>query len=548
MNEYDIGEAFSKIENELISSMIRNMDKHRAEETQYGYEWSMWQTEQLKALERYKRANLKKYPNRFKNINEQITALIQTAHDTGSMKQEEAILKAIKNGFKGFKKPAKGINGEFFKLNERKLEALIEATINDMERAETAILRMSNDKYRSAIYDAQVFYNTGAGTYEKALDMATKTMLSAGLNCIEYKNGSRHRLKEYAGMALRTASTRAYLYGEGQMRQKWGVHTVIVAKRTNPCPKCLPFVGKIMIDDVWSGGSARDGPYPLISAAIAAGLYHPNCKDIHTTYFPGISEPPDDTWTEAELKDIEQFNKDEAKHQYVSRQVEKFGRLEKYSLDKENKKIYGVRRKEWEAKYRNDKDLVDKKFKSSNIKNIELPPDIMDIRGMSEDTKKAISNAFDVISSEYNIIINKCIVKSLGKGNDIVPLQFQALNVGGYYESAIIINRDYCFNDFEERIMKNFNSGALASKNIEDVIAHEIAHIMTFQQCETYGQFVAAEDEVRELFKRGMSRYADSTYDGAETIAEAFVRYRRGEKLPDNIMELLKKYILRWKK
>lgn len=274
MNEYDIGEAFSKIENELISSMVHNMDRHRAEETQYGYEWSMWQTEQLKALERYKRANLKKYPNQFKNINEQITALIQTAHDTGSMEQEEAILKAIKNGFKGFKKPGKGISGEFFRLNERKLEALIEATINDMERAETAILRMANDKYRSAIYDAQVFYNTGAGTYEKALDMATKAMLSAGLNCIEYKNGSRHRLKEYAGMALRTASTRAYLYGEGQMRQKWGVHTVIVAKRTNPCPKCLPFVGKVMIDDVWSGGSARDGPYPLISAAIAAGLYH----------------------------------------------------------------------------------------------------------------------------------------------------------------------------------------------------------------------------------------------------------------------------------
>lgn len=274
MNEYDIGEAFSKIENELISSMIHNMDRHRAEETQYGYEWSMWQTEQLKALEGYKRANLKKYPNKFKNINEQITALIQTAHDTGSMEQEEAILKAIKNGFKGFKKPGKGISGEFFRLNERKLEALIDATINDMERAETAILRMANDKYRSAIYDAQVFYNTGAGTYEKALDMATKAMLSAGLNCIEYKNGSRHRLKEYAGMALRTASTRAYLYGEGQMRQKWGVHTVIVAKRTNPCPKCLPFVGKVMIDDVWSGGSARDGPYPLISAAIAAGLYH----------------------------------------------------------------------------------------------------------------------------------------------------------------------------------------------------------------------------------------------------------------------------------
>ena len=29
--EYDIGKAFDKIENELIASMIRNMDRHRAE-------------------------------------------------------------------------------------------------------------------------------------------------------------------------------------------------------------------------------------------------------------------------------------------------------------------------------------------------------------------------------------------------------------------------------------------------------------------------------------------------------------------------------------
>ena len=68
-------------------------------------------------------------------------------------------------------------------------------------------------------------------------------------------------------------------------------------KRGNPCPKCLPFVGKILIDDVWSGGSSEDGSYPLMSSAMAAGLYHPNCKDNHTTYFPGISTPPDDKFS-----------------------------------------------------------------------------------------------------------------------------------------------------------------------------------------------------------------------------------------------------------
>lgn len=53
-NEYNIGAAFQAIEDELIKCMIRNMDRHRAEETKEGIEWSMWQTEQLKALERYK--------------------------------------------------------------------------------------------------------------------------------------------------------------------------------------------------------------------------------------------------------------------------------------------------------------------------------------------------------------------------------------------------------------------------------------------------------------------------------------------------------------
>lgn len=94
-------------------------------------------------------------------------------------------------------------------------------------------------------------------------------------------------------MAIQTASKRAYLTGEGEMRQSWGISTVIMNKRANACPKCLPFVGKVLIDDVWSGGKASDGPYPLMSSAMAAGLYHPNCKDVHTTYFPELDDEPD---------------------------------------------------------------------------------------------------------------------------------------------------------------------------------------------------------------------------------------------------------------
>ena len=276
-NEYDLSAAFQAIEDELIASMIRNITRHRAEETEEGIQWSMWQAEQLKALEKYRRSNEKRFHAEFGCLNKQIEELIRQSNKVGGMEQEQQILKAIKDGFKLYgKTPVKeAMSAAFFRLNERKLNALIEATTHDMRKAETAILRMANDQYRKIIYNAQVYANSGAGTYEKAVDMATKDMLSAGLKCVQYANGARHTLSDYADMAIRTASKRAYLQGEGEKRQEWGISTVIVNKRGNACPLCLPFVGKVFIDDVWGGGRRSDGRYPLLSEAIAAGLYHP---------------------------------------------------------------------------------------------------------------------------------------------------------------------------------------------------------------------------------------------------------------------------------
>lgn len=345
--DYDIEKAFKAIEDELIDSMMRNLASHRAEETDMGFNWSQWQVEQLKALEKYKAQNKKKFTKSFSNINDSIDAMIFAARQEGGTEQEQKILRALKKGLKA-SKVSQGAEGAFFRLNTRKLNALIKATKSDFNRAEKAMLRMSEDKYRQIIFDAQVYANTGAGTYEKAVDMATKDFLKAGINCIEYANGARHTMKDYAKMAIQTANKRAYLTGEGEMRQSWGISTVIMNKRANACPKCLPFVGKILIDDVWSGGKASDGPYPLMSSAMAAGLYHPNCKDVHTTYFHELDDEPDSKFTKEELEQVKEDYKQDQKRQYAGRMVEQFNRLSKYSLDPDNKKMYGVRKEQWE--------------------------------------------------------------------------------------------------------------------------------------------------------------------------------------------------------
>lgn len=290
-SEYDIGKAFEAIESELISSMMRNLQRHKVEEIEEEKQWEMWQALQLKALEKYKKENKKKFSAAFPKINEAIESIIRQAKELGGMEQENAILKAIQKGESlDRKNVGDGLYADFFRVNERKLGSLIDATTNDMDKAETAVLRRANDQYRKIIFNAQAYANTGAGTYEKAVDMATKDFLARGIDCIEYKNGARHNISDYAKMAIRTASKRAYLQGEGNKRKEWEHSLVIVNKRGNACPKCAPFCGKIFIDDVWSGGKKSDGSYPLLSTAIKAGLYHPNCKDSHTTYFPKTSK------------------------------------------------------------------------------------------------------------------------------------------------------------------------------------------------------------------------------------------------------------------
>lgn len=366
MSDYNIKEAFERIENELIDSMMRNFSRHRAEETKEGYNWTQWQAEQLKSLEEYRKHNAKKFGKRFKTINGKVEEMIHTAKADGNASQEAEILEAVKDGFKAPKKPSAHSTAEFFKVNDRKLDALVKSTTDDLKRAETAVLRMSNDKYRKAIFNAQVAMNTGAVTYEKAVDMACKDMLNAGLNCVEYKNGARHTLSDYADMAVKTANKRAYLRGEGEKRAKWGVSLVVVNSRQGGCPDCAKYIGKVFIDDVYSNGKKSDGNYPLLSTAIKNGLFHPRCKDSTSTYYPELDdlEAP---LSEDEIKELDRQRGIEEKQQYAQRQAERFDRRAEYSLDEDNKRIAQTRADEWHDRA----DMLEEKAKQFSLKTDE---------------------------------------------------------------------------------------------------------------------------------------------------------------------------------
>lgn len=422
MADYDISKAFETIENELIDSMMRNFKHHRAEEEKEGYNWSQWQSEQLKSLEQYRRTNQKKYGKQFSTLNKKIEEMLKTAMADGNAKQEAEILKAIKKGF-NVGKVSPSATGEFFKVNDRKLDALINATKSDMKKAETAILRMSNDKYRKAIFTAQVYANSGAGTYEKAVDMAVKDMLQAGLNCVEYRNGARHTLSDYADMAIRTANKRAYLYGEGQKRQEWGISLVVVNSRQGGCPDCAQYIGRVFIDDVYSGGSKADGNYPLLSEAIAGGLFHPRCKDSTSTYYEGITslEPV----SSEELTQMEERETLETKQQNAERQEKRYNRLAQHSLDENNKIKYQNRADDWHTSNEKYKEKLDEIIENSSESGIINNKDLIGTNVFSisakqkllEDERKIAENEFET-AIIYDAVGNRKYLKK-GKVDEV---------------------------------------------------------------------------------------------------------------------------------
>lgn len=99
---------------------------------------------------------------------------------------------------------------------------------------------------------------------------------------------------------------------------------------------------------MWSGGKASDGPYPLMSSAMAAWLYHPNCKDAHTTYFPELDDEPDSKFSKKELEQVKEDYRQDQKQQYAGRMAEQYGRLSEFSLDLDNQKMYADKKEQWE--------------------------------------------------------------------------------------------------------------------------------------------------------------------------------------------------------
>ena len=375
---YDIAEALRKMEEELIQSMKRNLQRHLKEEDAEVFDWTQWQAKKLNSIARYRAQNRHIIGSYISTIPQQIEDMIRQSYETGKQQEEIRILKAIRQGYLAAAGTAGEVSTGFFTVNERKLNALVKATQGEMHKAVSSILRYQDDIYRQTIFRSAAQFNMGGKTLGQAVDAAVQDFLAQGIRNIRYKDGRYVNIASYAEMALRTANLRANIQGEAAKRDAWGICTVKLSAHGSACPKCIPWQGKVYYDDVYGSVPVpKDGKYPLLSTAIAGGALHPNCKNGVHTWFEGINQPPREM-TQEEIDEANRRYDLEQQQRYCERNVRKYKRLKLGAIDPENAAKYAAQEQAWRKRLnslvKENKDVLRMDYRRLKVYDAPAPP------------------------------------------------------------------------------------------------------------------------------------------------------------------------------
>ena len=356
-NPYDINMVFAELEQELIIKFKRNMHK-------YTDTSDMWQAMKMKDLENYRREVAKSIDKATKQAKRLSKIVLRDEFLAGADK--------VDSFMKQFNLSIKTTSADdFFRLNRRKLNTMLETVYEDLDKASHAVYRQMDDVYRQTMFKAEIAKNSGVYTPEQAVDVATKDFLEKGINCIKYANGAHVNIASYAEMVIRTSGKRANMMAEGARNQEWGVTTIQITQHGSTCPLCSAWQGRVLIDDVYSGGKASDGNYPLLSTAMAEGLFHPNCRHGSGTFFEGISSAPEPYST----IEVEEKYKKEQEQRYNERKIREWKRKANGSLDEGNRRKAEEKVKYWQGRQRKllgENDWLRRNYSRESTKGIGL--------------------------------------------------------------------------------------------------------------------------------------------------------------------------------
>ena len=476
------------------------------------------------------------------------------------------------------------INAEFIPYEENRqlqqiTDAIIQQCLEDLENVTKSlgfyldyngrkILTPLSQVYTNYLDNACFDVVTGAFDYGSVLRRVVTQLTNSGLRKLEYGSGYASRVEGAARRAVMTGVANLTREIADYNAKKLGTEYFEVEWHAGARPAHSVWQGR-----VWT----KEQLYSVCGLGTVTGLLGANCYHTYYPFFPGISERNwSDDWLEEqnrkESKPKEFQGKEytlyEAKQRQrqmetaMRAQREKVQMLQDSGADRQEVMLqkakyqgqlneYAVFSRKMGLKEERERIYIDGRGKIAPSQydqkmRISIPGTVSKEARLSKEIESKINEALKKLDSEYIIYLDLIESEALEKGDIFVTGAY--LDDEGMLRHSMVINRRRNFENIEMQMRSRYNKGVMAGRNFEDYIAHEMAHIMPFQNCITAEDYMELNAKIKSQFIKGISKYADKKRDGRESLAEAFVRYRNGEVIPNEARKLIEKYILPWRR
>jgi hypothetical protein len=252
-------------------------------------DWALIKEAQLGQLRRKAQLEVKKLDRGLTSIDGQI----QDAYKAGTTGAEVTI------------------DSAFFHVNTAAMKALAAEKAKAIGSTHFQILRRTVDAYRDAVSEGVSLSASGVLTRRQGAMKALDQLTERGFGHFVDKRGRAWSLRSYVEMSMRTGVSNAMLEGRLTAYQAAGHDLVIISDAPEECSICRPWEGRIL-----SISGSDDKSHASLTAAKAAGLFHPNCRHSAHRWIKGLTKPLYNTKTaDPEGDNLRQ------KQRYLERQV-----------------------------------------------------------------------------------------------------------------------------------------------------------------------------------------------------------------------------------
>lgn len=184
-----------------------------------------------------------------------------------------------------------------------------------------------------------------------------------------------------------------------------------------------------------------------------------------------------------------------------------------------------------------------------NLKGVSLGNSIKSKSNLTETDVTEIKKAISDVAGDYDLKLERIEIGDYSDDDHkSVPLFYRAWDEDEIFSPKLVINNASDFWYDQVTRQKVLTSGYFAGSTVYEFTEHELAHYLTYQGCKTKSEYELLDSSLQGIKVNSVSRYSYASNDGAEVIAEAFVRRRSGKGLNKTAQALLDQYVEVWRK